>query len=426
MKKLSLVFMSIILIFTLSACGSNSSDSSSGSGSSSSSSKEIVFWNPFTGPDGKNMQKMVDEYNKTNPEYKVKNISLKEGDMYKKIQTVVNSGKNVPDLMIVHAERIKQYVDNDMLTSYDDYLSDFPEIKEENYMPEAWKIGDIDGSRYSLPLDIHSFVMYYNKDLVNKYAPGALDDNIVTIDEIKAAGEKAQKDKITTLGVTWVKPNFLSLYAQNGGKLTENGTDPTINNDQAKAAFQTWIDLYKSRVTNKDGEDPAQLFLQKKLIFYPEGIWMNNNLKDAKFEYGLTNAPQLTDDKSQMVNWSSSHQFVMFKSKDRSDEKAKGVVEFIDWIRDNSLEWAKAGQNPASLKILENSEYKQMAQSFLLKDPEEQASLKIFDYKYNGYVSEELDAKGLDIIFGKIPLDKALADIQKTLEDKIAKDSSNE
>lgn len=263
MKKLSLVFMSIILIFTLSACGSNSSDSSSGSGSSSSSSKEIVFWNPFTGPDGKNMQKMVDEYNKTNPEYKVKNISLKEGDMYKKIQTVVNSGKNVPDLMIVHAERIKQYVDNDMLTSYDDYLSDFPEIKEENYMPEAWKIGDIDGSRYSLPLDIHSFVMYYNKDLVNKYAPGALDDNIVTIDEIKAAGEKAQKDKITTLGVTWVKPNFLSLYAQNGGKLTENGTDPTINNDQAKAAFQTWIDLYKSRITNKDGEDPAQLFLQK-------------------------------------------------------------------------------------------------------------------------------------------------------------------
>ncbi|WP_368996997.1 extracellular solute-binding protein [Caldifermentibacillus hisashii] len=426
MKKLSLVFMSIILIFTLSACGSNSSDSSSGSGSSSSSSKEIVFWNPFTGPDGKNMQKMVDEYNKTNPEYKVKNISLKEGDMYKKIQTVVNSGKNVPDLMIVHAERIKQYVDNDMLTSYDDYLSDFPEIKEENYMPEAWKIGDIDGSRYSLPLDIHSFVMYYNKDLVNKYAPGALDDNIVTIDEIKAAGEKAQKDKITTLGVTWVKPNFLSLYAQNGGKLTENGTDPTINNDQAKAAFQTWIDLYKSRVTNKDGEDPAQLFLQKKLIFYPEGIWMNNNLKDAKFEYGLTNAPQLTDDKSQMVNWSSSHQFVMFKSKDRSDEKAKGVVEFIDWIRDNSLEWAKAEQNPASLKILENSEYQQMAQSFLLKDPEEQASLKIFDYKYNGYVSEELDAKGLDIIFGKIPLDKALADIQKTLEDKIAKDSSNE
>ncbi|GGB32908.1 extracellular solute-binding protein [Virgibacillus dakarensis] len=419
MRKLGLLFMAMILVATLSACSSNSSGSSSGS------SKEIVFWNPFTGPDGKNMKKMVDEYNKTDPEYKIKNISLKEGDMYTKIQTVVNSGENIPDLMIVHAERIKQYVDNEMLTSYDDYLSDYPEIKEENYMPEAWKIGDLDGSRYSVPLDIHSFVMYYNKDLVEKYAPGALDDNIITFDEIEAAGEKSQQDKITSLGVTWVKPNFLSLYAQNGGKLTENGIDPTIDNDQAKASFQKWIDLYESGVTNKDGEDPAQLFLQEKLIFYPEGIWMNNNLKDAKFEYGLTNAPQLTDDKSKMVNWSSSHQFVMFNSKDRSDEKSKGVVAFIDWIRDNSLEWAKAGQNPASLKILDDPEYQKMAQSFLLKDPEVQASLKIFDYKYNGYVSEELDAKGLDIIFGKIPVDKGLADIQKTLEDKIAKDASN-
>lgn len=419
MRKLGLLFMAMILVAVLSACGSDSSGSSSGS------SKEIVFWNPFTGPDGENMKKMVDEYNKSDPEYKIKNISLKEGDMYTKIQTVVNSGENIPDLMIVHAERIKQYVDNEMLTSYDDYLSDYPEIKEENYMPEAWKIGDLDGSRYSIPLDIHSFVMYYNKDLVEKYAPGALDDNIVTFDELEAAGEKSQQDKITSLGVTWVKPNFLSLYAQNGGELTENGIDPTIDNDQAKASFQKWIDLYESQVTNKDGEDPAQLFLQEKLIFYPEGIWMNNNLKDAKFEYGLTNAPQLTDDKSKMVNWSSSHQFVMFNSKDRSDEKAKGVVAFIDWIRDNSLEWAKAGQNPASLKILDDPEYQKMTQSFLLKDPEVQNSLKIFDYKYNGYVSEELDAKGFDIIFGKIPVDKGLADIQKTLEDKIAKDASN-
>lgn len=416
MRKLGLLFMTMMLVFVLAACSSKSS--------SSSSSKEIVFWNPFTGPDGTNMKKMVDEYNKTNPTYKIKNISLKETDMYKKIQTVVNSGKNVPDLMIVHAERIKMYKDNKMLINYDQYLSDYPEIKGENYMQEAWNIGDLDGSRYSVPLDIHSFVMYYNKDLVEKYAPGALDDNIVTFDEIKAAGEKSQQDKITALGITWTKPNFLSLYAQNGGNLTENGIDPTIDNDQAKDAFQLWNDMYKQHITNKDGEDPAQMFLQGKLIFYPEGIWMNNNLKGAKFEYGLTNAPQLSNDKSKMINWSSSHQFVMFNSKDRSDDKAKGAIAFIDWLRDNSLEWAKAGQNPASLKILDDQEYQKMAQSFLLKDPEEQASLKIFDYKYNGYVSEELDAKALEMILGKTPIEKGLANIQKTLEDKIAKDTS--
>lgn len=58
--------------------------------------------------------------------------------------------------------------------------------------------------------------MYYNKALVKKYAPHALDDNIVTFDEIKAAGEKSQKDGITGIGLTWWKPNFLSLYGQLG------------------------------------------------------------------------------------------------------------------------------------------------------------------------------------------------------------------
>jgi len=394
----------------------------SGCGSSSSSKKEIVFWNPFTGPDGKNMQKMVDEYNKTNPKYKIKNISMKEADMYTKIPTVVNSGKNIPDLTIVHAERIKQYVDNGMLVSYDNSLKDFPEIKEENYVPEAWKIGQLNGKRYSIPLDIHSFIMYYNKDLVKKYAPHALDDHIVTFDEIKKAGEAAKKDGIKALTVSWVKPDFLSLYAQYGGKLTENGVDPTLDNAQAKKAFQLWKNFSQLGITTKDGEDYFQQFLAGKVIFAPEGIWMQNEAKEAKFDWGITNAPQLSSDKSKMVTWSSSHQFVMFKSKDRDAAKTKGILEFIDWVRGHSITWAKAGQNPASLKIIKEDAYKKMPQSFLLLDPVEQKSLKIFDYKYNGYVSDQLDANGNDIIFGKTTIDKGLKSMQKNVQDKVDKD----
>lgn len=37
-----------------------------------------MFWNPFTGADNSNLIKMIDEYNKTNPDFKVKNVSLME------------------------------------------------------------------------------------------------------------------------------------------------------------------------------------------------------------------------------------------------------------------------------------------------------------------------------------------------------------
>lgn len=63
-----------------------------------------------------------------------------------------------------------------------------------------------------------------------------------------------------------------------------------------------------------------------------------------------------------------------------------------------------------------------MPQSFLLLDPVEQKSLKIFDYKYNGYVSDQLDANGNDIIFGKTTIDKGLKSMQKNVQDKVDKD----
>ncbi|WP_368658840.1 ABC transporter substrate-binding protein [Metabacillus halosaccharovorans] len=414
MKKKAVLMFTILFVFAMALSGCNSSSSSSGS-----SKNEILFWNPFTGPDGENMKQIVDEYNKTNPEFKVKNLSIAEGDMYTKIPTVVNSGKGIPDLTIVHAERIKQFVDNDMLTPYDDLLADYPEIKAENYVPAGWNIGDIDGSRYSVPLDVHSFVMYYNKELLEKYAPNALDDNVITFDEIREAGERSKKDGITGFGLTWTRPIFLSIYNQLGGDITSDGETPTLNTPEAKEALELIKGLVDDKIANKDGEDPGQLFQSGKAIFYPEGIWMQNGLNEAKnLNWGLTNFPQISPDN--IVNWTSSHQFVMFKDENRSEEKTKGMMDFLDYVRQHSLPWAKAGQNPAALETLEDSEYKEMPQSFLVEDPELQKSLKIFDYKYNGFVVEEIDKLVGDAAFGKLDIDEGLEKAQKAIEDKIA------
>ncbi|QCJ40779.1 extracellular solute-binding protein [Bacillus sp. S3] len=421
MRKSVLLMFSILIVSMMALAGCSSSSSGSG-GTNDSAKNEIVYWNPFTGPDGENMKQIVNEYNKTNPKFKIKNVSIQADDMYKKIPTAVNSGKGIPDLTIVHAERIKQFVDSDLLTTYDDKLADYPEIKAENYVPAGWNIGDINGSRYSVPLDVHSFVMYYNKDLLEKYAPNALDDNVITFDEIRAAGELSKKDKITGIGITWTRPIFLSIYNQLGGDITSDGEAPTLNTPEAKKALELLKGLVDDKIANKDGEDPGQLFKSGMAIFYPEGIWMQNSVNEAKnLKWGLTSFPQVSPDK--IVNWTSSHQFVMFKDKNRSEEKTKGIMDFLDYVRENSLPWAKAGQNPAALATLENAEYQNLPQSFLVKDPEMQNTLKIFDYKYNGFVAEEVDKLVGDAIFGKLDIDKGLKAAQKAVEDKIAANS---
>lgn len=415
MKNKLIKIMSLgITTLALAACGNDEG----------SAPNEITFWNPFVGPDRENMNAMIEEYNATDPEFTITNVSMEEGDMYTRIPTVVNSGSGIPDLNIVHAERIVQYKDTNMLLPLDEYISDFSELNESNYIPEAWNIGDIEGKRYSLPLDIHTFGLYYNPKLVEQYGPEILDDDIVTYDEIREVSERAVEDDISGIGITWVKPTFMSLLAQHGGEMSEDGQNPTLNTQASADSLQLLHDLYVDGLTNEEGTDPMQMFLNNELVFFPEGIWMQNTMRDSDFEYGLTNFPQISDNLTDTVNWASSHQFVMFNNDDRSEEKARGAVEFIDWLRDNSMEWAKAGQIPATLSLLEEEEYLSLPHSFFAETPEQADTLTIFDYKYNGYVSEYVDANVLDVIFGRLSPEEAADEMQREVADKIEQDST--
>ncbi|MFS0882628.1 hypothetical protein [Metabacillus niabensis] len=68
---------------------------------------------------------------------------------------------------------------------------------------------------------------------------------------------------------------------------------------------------------------------------------------------------------------------------------------------------------------MDNPEYKELPQSFLVQDPELQKTLKIFDYKYNGFVVEEVDKLVGDAAFGKLDITEGLEKAQKAVEDKI-------
>lgn len=410
---LSVVLSTLTITSLFAGCGKGGSSTTS----ASASKNEIVLWTPLTGPDGDTMTSMIADYNKTNPKYKVKHVPIEANDMYTKIPSVVSSGKNVPDLTIVHAERIPLFVKNDMLVSYDDAISkDGNNIKEENYLKEGWRVGAVDNKRYGVPLDVHSYITYYNPDLLAKYGPHVLDDGVITMDEVKEVGEAAKKDKIAAIGVDWMRVMTLAWIKQLGGEITSDGTKPTVNTPQAEKALTTMKSFVTDKIATQDGDDPQQLFMNGKLVFWPEGIWMRNGLKDAKSPWKMTNF--ITFDKDKLVNWSSSHNFVMFKNPARDEAKTQGIVDFLKWMQGNSLKWAtEAGQNPASMAVQTSAEFAKEPQAFLAKEPE---ALHVFNYQYYGYVAESLDKIVLDTVFGKMDVKKGLEQAQKETEDRIA------
>ncbi len=404
MKKTLALILSMLLVLALVPA------------SLAESTVELDFWTVFTGEDGVNMDQLVANFNEANPGIKVNHMKMDAADLYTKAPLAVTSGEGVPDVAIVHAERIAQFVKDGIVMPITDVLAN-GDFAPEQYLSAGWAMGDIDGTRYSLPLDVHSWVCYVNLDLLAQYdlETPVLQDNIITWDEVKAVSEKAKADEITGIGLTWNRPYILSMYYQLGGQLSEDGSVATLNNDKFIKVLDDLKAMHDSGITSVDGDDPFNgLFVGGMMVFCPEGIWMNNGLKEAPFNYTMAIFPQY--DAANVKFWASSHQFVEFK-KETTPEKQAAITKFLQYVRDNSMLWAQAGQTVASLKLLEDPAYKDMKQAFLADYGESMTVSKFINY---GLVVDTLDPMGWESVFGRMTSADFATALQQKVDEKIA------
>ena len=414
----------VICAGAIAGCGGakdqNAGDGSSKDSGSKGGGSEILLWSSATGPDGERIQKTINAYNETGPEYKVKFVSMQADTFNTKLTTAGRSGKGVPDLALVASEALPTYQTQEMLESWDEMIAD-TELKKENYVESAWEVGSLDGQQYGIPATMGSWVMFYNKDLMEKYAPGALDDGYVTYEEIEAAGEAAKADGIYSYANTWSMQNYSNLYLQMGGEWLDADGKISINNEASAGVVEELKKLNDLGYMVPNGEDANKMFMNQKLIFLPEGTWMLSNMEAIKdFAWGETFTPQW--DAANVVQCSGVDQFAVFKTgEERPDAKKQGMVKFLEWLQGNQLEWVKSGANPSSLAMLENEEYLAMPQSFLLTTEEGRAAININAAEGLTYVFNEYDARAWDMITGKADIAQTFEEIQKIVDEKMKK-----
>lgn len=390
--------------------------------SSAMAATEIDYWSVFTGADGATMQGMVDAFNASQDEVHVNHTPMTADDLYQKIPMTVQTGTGIPDVCIVHIERIPNFVTQELLYSYDmDLIKDAAGIVPENYNQAAWTASDIDGEHYGIPLDVHSYVTYYNKDLFDQYDLNEfVADGYLTFDEIRALGDKARgagyEGEIFNLG--WLRAQILGYYAQMGdGKLTQDGTAPSINNEAMKTAMQTMRDLWQDGYTTVKNTDYSSKFYGGELLVWTEGIWMKAAAVDAGINFGMV--PGVCYSPETAKSWTSSHNFVQFADENRTEEEDAAVAKFINWMGENSLTWAKdAGQCPSHLSINDVAEFKDMPQAFLA-DPERVNELAIYSYEYWGLFDTAISRLAWDFV-DVMEIDDALVQVEQEINDAIA------
>lgn len=376
----------------------------------------ILLWHPLSGLDGEYFEKMVKAYNDTDPEIPVE--SIVQADMYTKIYTLMNSKakEEIPDLMVYHVERVDVFKDQGFTVPMDDVIKNQPNINGDNYISTAWEPGELDGKRYAVPLDTHSTLLIYNKDLVDQYAPGLLDDGILTFDEMYTVKENVDDDSLVVYGMNMRPWLAKSLITQLGGSIND-GDMPTLDTPEAKQAYAQMKKLVDDGIAQPDGDDPLALFQTGKCIFYQGATWDAGALNEIDgLNWAFASTPSF--DTEHLANCSSSHQFGMLK-KERSEEKNKGIADFLEFVRLHPEMWAESGQNPASKLYVDSGMYKEYPQAILLDDPKTSESLKVYNFLYTNEASSALDVVTDDMVFGRLSIEEGLKQAQKEVDDKI-------
>lgn len=377
----------------------------------------IVMWTPLTGEDGQIMDDLVQEYNDTDPEFPVEHVITP--DLYTQIYTVMNTGEGTPDLSIIHADRVAGFDSLDMVKSFDDLMETHPNLNQDNYIDQAWEAGTVDGSQFAIPLDIHSNVLYYNEDLLAKYGvEHFLDDDVLTFDEIMSLQGQMEEGEfvINNALISWV---LLAQVRNLGGDISDEAGNPTIDTPEMREGMEALREVAEAGLMTPNGEDGFAMFQGGEVMFSSDGTWttLAHDMVEG-LNYGVTNIYAFDSDT--WHNRGSSHLFAMLTSEDRSEEKEQGIGDFLEWILENSITWAEAGQIVASREVYESPEFSNYPQSFFTQSQEQLDSLLIYDYEYYGYVEAAINLVINDMLYGNISVEEGLAAAQQEVEDLVA------
>ena len=242
---------------------------------------------------------------------------------YTKVQTSTATGQG-PDIMTYHELRIPLGISTGVLSVLTPEELAAADIKGSDFGPANWKAaqGD-DGKQYAVPLDIHSIILYYNKDLLKK--AGLLGDDGKPKGLDGAANFDAALAKLTTNGVSGLSvPDdgatglaHLLHPAQPAGRRVPQGRQVPRRRQPRKATtalaeMQKWI---KSGWAPSNTEYPASiaLFTSGKAAMHINGVWEVPTMVDlAKkgqlFDWGAVQIPTFY---LHPATWADSHSFAI-------------------------------------------------------------------------------------------------------------------
>lgn len=247
------------------------------------------------------LKAMVDEFQRRNPNIKVKVEVVAWADYFTKLNTAISAGNGVPDVFEVGYENFVTYAAKGVLRNMNDVIARDKSFKPEVFKKLAYDAFKYQKKQYGVPEGFSAVVMFYNKDLFDKSKVEYPNPSWTWKEELAAAQKLT--DAPNGIWGTYAPIQFWEFYktiAQNGGSIwSADNKKPTINSKQNVEAFQWMLDkakVYKvSPPLNDDtfSQPDADLnaFKAGKIAMLRVGIWNFGRFADAPFKWDIALEP---------------------------------------------------------------------------------------------------------------------------------------
>ncbi|MFI9583498.1 extracellular solute-binding protein [Streptomyces sp. NPDC052236] len=333
----------------------------------SSDASALRVWDLFQGGDGILMNDMIKAVSSAGDGFAVDRTILDWGPSYYTKLAMSAAGGRASDVAVLHLSRLAGYAPGGLLDHFDlDLLAEFG-CSEADFAPAVWKRTRHEGAVYAIPLDVHPFIVFYDRDAADK--AGLLDSSgelapmgspEALLDAGKALAKATGGSGILFGHVTDTAQNwrqFAALYAQTGAAFTlPEGGPAEIDTDAAIRVVAFMQQLFDGRTNpnNLDYNGAMAGFIGGRGGMAMIGEWELPTLRKSGIPLGAAPFPQVFE---RPAVYTDSHSFVLPHQADPDPGRRREAHRYVAQMVKQSLTWASAGHIPAYQPVLARPEY---------------------------------------------------------------------
>ena len=346
---------------------------------------EIQFWMGLTGVNGELLSRFGEDFNKSQSDYRVV-VSFKGQYPEQRAAAVAAYRAGNPP----HIMQMFDAGSGDMMSAKGSVVPVSEVFKRAglqfnpaDFIPAArGYYGVPNGDLLSMPFNVSTTVLFYNKDAFKKAGLDA-DKPPQTWPELISAANKIRSTNAAACGYTtawlaWVmleqfsSRHNIAFGTKGNGRAGADAELTLVANPLLARQVQTLVDMQKDKSFDYGGRsnDAAAKFISGECAMFTQSSGgLAAIATGAKFQFGVSQLPYWPDAKgAPYATTIGGASLWVFNAPKRSDVEFRGVAQFLNFLRSDKVmtEWAKTtGFLPAT-----NSAFKAMQdEGFFAKNP---------------------------------------------------------